>query len=262
MIPNRSGSGPQSSGSAATMSAAAIWSSSGCSSMHGEPRGAAQGIQPPPIARTSTCRLAHPRGSSARWACTALNASRRSCGMAGAVAYSPIARCVVWRRGGDGGSTADRGGDGGVRGAGAALRGERGGGDAHPLSDGAAGGGRADGAGDRPAGAAQRGHGGAGAAALPAEGCAGVPHRARPGRPARLPASWEPALRRAAALDPHQLGVDRATWTTRTLADHLAAATGHRASIETVRVHLHRADYVCSAPPGRSSAGPRSSRSG
>jgi hypothetical protein len=35
--------------------------------------------------------------------------------------------------------------------------------------------------------------------------------------------------------------VDSALWSCRLLADYLAAATGHRAGIETVRVALHRA---------------------
>jgi transposase len=80
------------------------------------------------------------------------------------------------------------------------------------------------------------------------EGADGVPHRRRPGRPPEVPAAWEAELRRVIELDPHTVGVDSANWTTRLLADYLAAVTGHRASIETVRVHLHKADYVCKRP--------------
>jgi transposase len=49
-------------------------------------------------------------------------------------------------------------------------------------------------------------------------------------------------------LDPHMLGVNSANWTTPLLADYLAAQTGHRVCIETVRAHLHRATYVCKRP--------------
>ena len=49
-------------------------------------------------------------------------------------------------------------------------------------------------------------------------------------------------------LDPHQVGVDSALWSCRLLADYLATQTGHRAGIETVRLALHRAGYVCKRP--------------
>jgi transposase len=48
--------------------------------------------------------------------------------------------------------------------------------------------------------------------------------------------------------DPHQVGVDSALWTCRLLADYLAEQTGHQAGIETVRVALHRAGFVCKRP--------------
>ena len=80
------------------------------------------------------------------------------------------------------------------------------------------------------------------------EGTAGVPHRRRPGRPAAVPPAWEEELRRVIALDPHTVGVDSANWSTRLLADYLGTVTGQRTSIETVRVHLHQAGYVCQRP--------------
>jgi transposase len=80
------------------------------------------------------------------------------------------------------------------------------------------------------------------------EGAAGVPHRRRPGRPAEVPAAWEDELRRVIEHDPHTVGVDSANWTTQLLAAYLAQKTGHRAGIETVRVHLHKAGYVCKRP--------------
>jgi transposase len=80
------------------------------------------------------------------------------------------------------------------------------------------------------------------------EGAAGVPHRRRPGRQAQVPAAWEDELRRVIEVDPHTVGVDRANWTTRLLAAYLGTVTGQRTSIETVRVHLHKAGYVCKRP--------------
>jgi transposase len=77
------------------------------------------------------------------------------------------------------------------------------------------------------------------------EGVAGVPHRPRPGRPPEVPAAWEAELCRVIEEDPHTMGVASANWTTRLLADYLAEQSGHRTGIETVRVHLHRAGYVC-----------------
>ncbi len=79
-------------------------------------------------------------------------------------------------------------------------------------------------------------------------GLAGVPHRPRPGRPSPVPAAWEAELRRVVGLDPHTVGVASANWTTGLLAHYLAAQTGYHASLETVRVHLHQAGYVCKRP--------------
>jgi len=78
-----------------------------------------------------------------------------------------------------------------------------------------------------------------------AEGLAGVPHRPRPGRPPEVPAAWTAELCRVIEWDPHTVGVPSANWTTTLLAAYLAQTTGHRTGIETVRVHLHKADYVC-----------------
>jgi transposase len=75
-----------------------------------------------------------------------------------------------------------------------------------------------------------------------------VPHRPRPGRPPEVPAAWESELCRVIELDPHTVGVDSANWTTRLLAAYLAQVTGHRTGIETVRMHLHKAGYVCKRP--------------
>ncbi len=81
-----------------------------------------------------------------------------------------------------------------------------------------------------------------------AGGPAAVPPRPRPGYRGRIPAAWEAELRRVVALSPRDVGVDSANWTTGLLADYLAEATGHRFHMETVRLHLHAADYVCKRP--------------
>ncbi len=81
-----------------------------------------------------------------------------------------------------------------------------------------------------------------------AEGPDGVPPRARPGQPPRFPPAWEAELERVVELDPREVGVPSAVWTTRLLADYLAGATGHRAVIETVRLALHRLGFVCKRP--------------
>jgi transposase len=75
-----------------------------------------------------------------------------------------------------------------------------------------------------------------------------VPHRPHPGQPPHYPAGWEAELVRVADQDPRSVGVDSALWSCRLLADYLAEATGHRAGIETVRIALHRAGYVCKRP--------------
>ena len=77
------------------------------------------------------------------------------------------------------------------------------------------------------------------------QGVDGVPHRPRPGRPSQIPAAWQEELCRVIEEDPHTVGVNSANWTTRLLATYLATKTGHRTGIETVRVHLHAAGYVC-----------------
>jgi transposase len=75
-----------------------------------------------------------------------------------------------------------------------------------------------------------------------------VPHRPHPGQPPHYPPAWQAELARVADLDPRSVGVDSALWTCRLLADYLHAATGHQAGIETVRLGLHRAGFVCKRP--------------
>jgi transposase len=81
-----------------------------------------------------------------------------------------------------------------------------------------------------------------------AGGAGAVPHQPHPGQPPHYPPAWEAELVRVAEEDPRSVGVDSALWTCRLLADYLAEVTGHRAGIETVRLALHRAGYVCKRP--------------
>ena len=81
-----------------------------------------------------------------------------------------------------------------------------------------------------------------------AQGPDAVPHRPHPGQPPHYPPGWEAELVRVADCDPRSVGLDSALWTCRLLADYLAGVTGHRAGIETVRIALHRAGYVCKRP--------------
>jgi transposase len=81
-----------------------------------------------------------------------------------------------------------------------------------------------------------------------AGGAEAVPHRPHLGQPPHYPPAWQAELVRVADLDPHEVGVDSALWTCRLLADYLHGVTGHRAGIETVRLALHRAGYVCKRP--------------
>jgi transposase len=81
-----------------------------------------------------------------------------------------------------------------------------------------------------------------------AAGARGVLPRPRPGRPRAAPPAWPAELQRVIELAPRAVGVDSANWTTGLLAAYLARTTGHRASLETVRLALHRAGYVCKRP--------------
>jgi transposase len=81
-----------------------------------------------------------------------------------------------------------------------------------------------------------------------AQGPDAVPHRPHLGQPPHYPPAWQAELVRVADLDPRSVGVDSALWSCRLLADYLAEVTGHRAGIETVRIALHRAGYVCKRP--------------
>ena len=75
-----------------------------------------------------------------------------------------------------------------------------------------------------------------------------VPRRAPPGRERMVTAAWEAELLRVIELDPHEVGVNSANWTTELLAKYLGKHTGIQATKETVRVYLHANGYVCKRP--------------
>jgi transposase len=75
-----------------------------------------------------------------------------------------------------------------------------------------------------------------------------VPRRFAPGSAPTISPAWTAELLRVIELDPHAVGVDRASWTTGRLATYLAEQTGIAVGAETVRVALHANDYVCKRP--------------
>lgn len=81
-----------------------------------------------------------------------------------------------------------------------------------------------------------------------AGGLEAVPRRYAPGRARTVTPAWEAALLRVIERDPHEVGVQSATWTTGLLAAYLARATGITVDQETVRVYLHAHGYVCKRP--------------
>src|SRR5437660_9333406 len=81
-----------------------------------------------------------------------------------------------------------------------------------------------------------------------AGGLDAVPRRTPPGRERRVTAAWEAELLRVIELDPHEVGVSSANWTTELLAEYLGQLTGIQVTEETVRVYLHANGYVCKRP--------------
>jgi len=81
-----------------------------------------------------------------------------------------------------------------------------------------------------------------------AGGLDAVPRRRPPGKSPTVTPAWQEELRRVIELDPHDVGVPSANWTTGLLAAYLAEQTGIAVDQETVRQHLHRLGYVCKRP--------------
>ena len=81
-----------------------------------------------------------------------------------------------------------------------------------------------------------------------AGGLDAVPRRTPPGRERKITAAWEAELLRVIELDPHEVGVSSANWSTELLAEYLGQQTGIQVTEETVRVYLHAHGYVCKRP--------------
>lgn len=79
-------------------------------------------------------------------------------------------------------------------------------------------------------------------------GLEAVPRRTAPGRQRTVTPAWEAELLRVIELDPHEVGVASANWTTQMIADYLAEQTGITVTEETVRIYLHAHGYVCKRP--------------
>jgi transposase len=81
-----------------------------------------------------------------------------------------------------------------------------------------------------------------------AGGLDAVPRRTAPGRSRVVTPAWETELLRVIELDPHEVGVQSAVWTTGLLAKYLAGKTGISVDQETVRKYLTVNEYVCKRP--------------
>jgi len=75
-----------------------------------------------------------------------------------------------------------------------------------------------------------------------------VPRRTAPGPACTVTPAWEAELLRVIEVDPHEVGVASANWTTGLLAAYLAQQTGISVSDETVRQYLLAHDDVCKRP--------------
>ena len=75
-----------------------------------------------------------------------------------------------------------------------------------------------------------------------------VPRRTGPGAAPTITPAWTAELLRVIDLDPHDVDVASATWSTGLLAAYLAGQTGIAVSDERVRQELHAHDYVCKRP--------------
>lgn len=69
-----------------------------------------------------------------------------------------------------------------------------------------------------------------------------------PGRGRSVTAAWVAELMRVIELDPHEVGVSSANWTTEPLAAYLSQHTLIAVGLETIRVYLHAYGDVCKRP--------------
>jgi transposase len=81
-----------------------------------------------------------------------------------------------------------------------------------------------------------------------AEGLAGLTDLPGGGAPAKVTDAYQTLLEQSVRQRPRSLGQPYSLWTLQRLADYLAAQTGIRVGIETVRLHLKAAGIVMSRP--------------
>lgn len=75
-----------------------------------------------------------------------------------------------------------------------------------------------------------------------------VPYHWGPGRAREMSEDSQKELLRVIELDPNEVGVKSANWTTQRLADYLEGKTGQAFDQETIRKYLHRLGYVYKRP--------------
>lgn len=75
-----------------------------------------------------------------------------------------------------------------------------------------------------------------------------IPYRWGPGPALTVSEEWLKELQRVIELDPNEVGVASANWTTKLLAGYLEKQTSISVDQETVRKHLHRLGYVYKRP--------------
>jgi transposase len=80
------------------------------------------------------------------------------------------------------------------------------------------------------------------------KGCVGLQESSRSGRPPKVTASAEKALRQWVQRSPRKYSIDRPAWTTATLAKCLERKRHIRVTDECIRKHLRRVDIVCRRP--------------
>jgi transposase len=79
-------------------------------------------------------------------------------------------------------------------------------------------------------------------------GCAGLLEELHPGRPAELTPAIENFVLDCLKGSPRAFNIQRATWTTATLAEVVQTKFGVHVSDECVRQHLQHLDMVCRRP--------------
>jgi transposase len=79
-------------------------------------------------------------------------------------------------------------------------------------------------------------------------GLEAVPRKKTGSSRPKVSAAWLAELERVVELDPHQVGVNSANWTTKRLADYLYSVSGIATGQESVRTYLHQQGFVCKRP--------------